>query len=273
MKQLRSIWVYPFAIVLYGWLQNVFALFMCGASLGWLMGMSMSPVLQTVLAALLAIVATLLTATLGLPKSSDVQTVSLTDTLSGLSNNLLSRQTASEKRVAEPADKQPTELTSAAPAPPVRQYNALPLGWFLLCLAGGAAGGIFTRTNELLGTIPGVVTGRLGVSRIDSALIAKQLLAEQYGLNHTTPALPSASRFSAAALFSSTKDSVDFCTAVKFMNGPELQDELDQQIRKQLNRSPSGSERRNLEQLQRVLTRQPDERVLQQIRDRLCTHP
>lgn len=260
--------VYPLLIALYGGLRNGFALFLCGASLGWLMGMSTSPVLQTVLATLLAIIATLLTATLGLAKSSDNPGASLTNTLSGLSGKMLG-QPASERPATEPPASKP-----------VQPYNALPLGWFLFCLATGAAGGIFTRTNELLGTIPGVVAGRLGVSPTDSALVAKRLLDDLYGLSvsrtneSTTKGATGAvaSRFSAAALFSDVSDSVDFCASVKYLNGPELQDELNDQITDQLNRNPAEPKRRGLEQMQRLLTKQQSEGVLRQIKDQLCAH-
>ncbi|QJW90611.1 hypothetical protein HNV11_15075 [Spirosoma taeanense] len=272
MNHRLSQWVYPSVVALYAWLRNVVALFLCGTSLGWLVGMSTSPVLQTVLAALLAIVATLLTATLGLPRSTDNKKVSLTDVLSSVLSQAFG-QSVTEKTATNPASNPET-----VPAKPVSPYNALPLGWFLFCLAVGAAGGIFTRTNELLGTIPRVVAWRLSVNPNDSVFVAKQVLAEQYGLavaktkNSTTNAAPGSAvqRFSAAALFSDTKDSVDFCASVRFLNGPELQDELSQQVAGQLNRSPDQSKRRELEHLQGVLAKEPNERVLQQIKNRLC---
>lgn len=281
MKQFLRERAYPFILSLLEWFGQVVALFLCGISLGWLMGMSTSPVLQTVLATLLAVVATLLTATLGLPKSSDDKKASLIDTLTGLFSTVF-RPDASGKPVTAPAQKPQTE---PLPARPVRPYNAMPLGWFLFCLAAGAAGGVFTRTNELLGTIPSVIGWRLGVRGSDSTLVVRQLLADQYGLpvsgtakNPTNqpeatkvPAL--ATRFSPAALFSDTSDQVDFCTSVKGMNGPELQGELNDQVTAQLSRRPVESKQRTLEQLRRILQKPQNEQVLQQIKDQLCTHP
>src|SRR5437660_313364 len=85
----------------------------CGLGLGWLVGLSLSPVLHTVLTSLLTIVVGVVTLLSGLSVAHEQETVTR----------------------------------------PFYRLNMLPVALLILCLVAGSSLGVLARTNLLLGPI------------------------------------------------------------------------------------------------------------------------
>lgn len=93
---------------------NIIALLVCGVSIGWLLGLSSSPIIETVIGSLLAIITTLMTLLFSVEKGSVKDKIS---------------------------DKLGT-------------ISILPLSIFLLGLSTSATVGIYARTNDWFGIDP-----------------------------------------------------------------------------------------------------------------------
>lgn len=218
---------------------NVCALFVSGLSIGWMMGMSVSPVVQTTLN-------TLLTMLVG----------------------ILSLVAGTQSLVAVDADKAHQQWLLY-----LRKANLLPVGAFLFALSGGSAGGIFTRMNDLLGPSPAVVAWRWGASGTDSLKIAKILLATTYGTSETIPSSTDGSvrrDRGVAVLYSRIKATSGFCERTKYKNGGELKTYLGRFIAEKQAGSNSSNQKHTLDSLQHLLNSNITETTLQQIRTDLC---
>lgn len=216
---------------------NTCALFISGLSIGWMMGMSVSPVVQTTLN-------TLLTLLVG----------------------ILSLVAGTQSLAAADADKAHQQRWMY-----LRRANLLPVGAFLLALSVGSATGIFTRTNDLLGPNPSVMAWRWGARGADSLTIAKSLLnrtcdtsetiaSDTGGLSKINP--------QAAVLYSRIKATPDFCKQAEYKNGGELKTYIERFIAEK--QAVSISQKRSLDSLQHLLNSKIPDNVLQQIRNDLC---
>lgn len=188
--------------------RNLLALVFCGLSLGWLMGMSVSPMVKDVLTALLAVVTTLLMA------------------LAGLSGN---KQTENDNSLIER----------------LRSFDALPVGVFLIFLALGSAGGVFARTNDLLGPNPNVLAWRWGLAANDTVRLQlrKSLINRRFPVRSgaTTAQTSTVSPDERSVLFASVGDAKSFCESIETANGDELRVKMLKhiaRIEQQLKNSP-----------------------------------
>lgn len=186
-------------------IRNLLALVLCGLSLGWLMGMSVSPVVKDVLTALLAVVTTLLMALAGLSGNKQAE-----------NDNALIRR--------------------------LNSFDALPVGVFLAFLALGSAGGVFVRTNDLLGPNPTTMAWRWALAADDPLRLQlrKILLDQRFTKTNATATaqtntLPSDKGGLAttagkntippeerSVLYASVGDATSFCESIKTANGDEL---------------------------------------------------
>lgn len=129
-----------------------FALFAAGAGAGWLAGLSLSPVLHTILASIVTAV---------------VATGAL---LSGLQ--------------LHPNEDAPLTLRAG------RKLNPVPLALVVVGIAVGASAGVFARTNELLGTQVGRAIARWKSTGYSEQVVARRLFDGLYG--ESVPPAPSA---------------------------------------------------------------------------------
>ena len=107
---------------------NRFCLLVSGLALGWLVGLSASPVIQTILASLIAVV------------------VSITGALAGLSSSDADKESGSSSEATENAPK-PSNVQKRLPA----LLDPMPVMLMVVGLACGASIGIYARTNDWLG--------------------------------------------------------------------------------------------------------------------------
>ncbi len=124
---------------------NVLAMLASGMSIGWLIGMSISPTVQTFLGAMLALLVSILSLIAGVktlpdrftsPKQTEVTTP----------NTLLMPETQGTIPVETPPRLLLTDY--------LHGVNLLPIGVFLVFLALGSGLGVFVRANKLLGQSP-----------------------------------------------------------------------------------------------------------------------
>jgi len=120
---------------------NTISLFICGISIGWLIGLSISPVIQTVIGSILAIITSVITLLFSL------QDGSIKDKLN---------------------DK-------------IGVINTLPLAVFLFGLSFSATIGIYARTNDWFGVNPLGFKNRWELKDRDSSGIVQNLYNSLYG--------------------------------------------------------------------------------------------
>ena len=118
---------------------NTVSLLFCGLSIGWLIGLSISPIIQTIIGSLLAIITSLLTL------SFSIQEGQIKDKIT---------------------DKFGT-------------INVLPLALFLVGLSFSATVGIYARTNEWLGVNPESYKRKWEMKDKDASGIIKNLYDKQ----------------------------------------------------------------------------------------------
>ncbi len=134
---------------------NGIFLFGSGLAVGWLVGLSLSPVLQVVVASIVAL------------------TVAATSALAGLSLDA-----AQPKDGGEPAHAAALVLRS--------RVTLLPLCLMTVGIAFGASGGILARTNNLLGLYPEISSKRWTGTGIPQNEIQSRMFNELYSTNHAT---------------------------------------------------------------------------------------
>lgn len=216
-------------------IRNLFALILCGLSMGWMMGMAVTPVVKDVLVALLGVATALLLA------------------LSGLS------------RGDQPAG-------SGGLATRFRSFDALPLGLFLVFLALGSAAGVLTRSNAVLGPGHRWLSERWELDSVQQRRFRYQLLSATYNLPDSagkpTPSLP----VSAGSTLFSQKVR-EFCARTQTMNGIELQDQLEKQLDMLREQKKFKFSDYQLALWQTQLANKPAEADLQRIRTALCDTP
>lgn len=120
---------------------NTISLFICGISIGWLIGLSVSPVIQTVIGSILAIITSVITLLFSLEDGS------IKDKLN---------------------DK-------------IGVINILPLAIFLAGLSFSATIGIYARTNDWFGVNPEHFKNKWEIKDKDSSGIIKNLYNSLYG--------------------------------------------------------------------------------------------
>ena len=122
---------------------NAILLLLCGASIGWLIGLSSSPVIQTVIGSLLAIITSALTLLLSV-------------------------------KGGELKDKVSDKLG---------EINIFPLTVFLIGLSTFATIGVYARTNDWLGVNPQSFKQKWKSKDTDSSGIIKELYKKLYSNN------------------------------------------------------------------------------------------
>jgi hypothetical protein len=198
---------------------NIFALIAIGLSIGWMMGMSVSPVVQTILTSVIAVVVSMLSLLMGVP----------------------------------PKTKTPVALW--------------PIALFMVTMVLGSAGGVFTRTNDLLGPRPGVVAWRWGGNNVDSLIIARSLMASF--ITSTTQTSTNTNQRT-AVLFGVIKPTPDFCERTRYANGGVLKTLIERLVVDRRASIHSPDEKRALDSLQRLLDAGLTDSTLKQIRTDLC---
>lgn len=131
---------------------NVIGLFASGLGLGWLVGLSVSPVLQVIVASIIALAVAATSALAGLKPESDT--------------------TASSG--AEGKGSSPRFVPSGL------RVSLLPLTLLIVGIATGASAGIFTRTNNLLGLMPEISSKRWSGTGIEKKELEKRMFEVVY---------------------------------------------------------------------------------------------
>lgn len=119
---------------------NLVAILLCGLSIGWLIGLTTAPVIQTVIGSILAILTTMFTIILGL------------------------QNTNSDLSFAKKID----------------EVNILPFSLFLIGLSISTSLGIYARTNEWLGVNPLKFKEKWEIKDKDTSGIIKNLYSLYY---------------------------------------------------------------------------------------------
>lgn len=125
--------------------QNTIAMFTSGVSIGWLVGMSVAPVVQSTVSTVLALVVGILSLAAGLKELPALW-----------------------------VDKFPIATYFS-------RIRLLPMALFLVGLSIGSAWGLYTRTNNLLGPNAPSIARRWAVDRADSMRILRHMYALTYG--------------------------------------------------------------------------------------------
>src|ERR1043165_525717 len=132
----------------------IFCLFISGTGVGWLLGLSVSPVLHIIVASVIAL------------------TVGVVGALAGLEGH-------PKSDVAE-KDSQHSEISIPTNKRSVK-INPFPITALIIGLVVGACFGVYTRTNELLCADPQRLAQRWnGVSGLDEANIKRRLFDHLY---------------------------------------------------------------------------------------------
>jgi hypothetical protein len=172
---------------------NVFALIAIGLSIGWMVGMSVSPVVQTVIASVLTLLISVISLLAGMPDKSASppkaeKSIPGTPTVeTHVLGNVIT------VLVTQPAPHLKSEQSEPAPKgqpkPAATATIALwPVAMFILFLAIGSALGVFTRTNHLLGVDAPAVAHKWTSNKTDSLLILRHLYRQTYG-DYTKPSV------------------------------------------------------------------------------------
>jgi len=132
----------------------ILCLFISGTGVGWLLGLSVSPVLHIIVASVIAL------------------TVGVVGTLAGLEGNHKSGTAENNSQHGEASiftNKRSVKI------------NPFPMTALIMGLVIGACFGVYTRTNELLGADPRRLAQRWnGVSGLDEANIKRRLFDHLY---------------------------------------------------------------------------------------------
>lgn len=132
----------------------ILCLLISGVGVGWLIGLSVSPVLHIIVASVIALV------------------MGIVGALAGLESN--------PRSSAVGEDSQSGGISISANKKPVR-INPFPMTALIAGLVVGACFGVYTRTNELLGADPRRLAQRWnGVSGLDEASIKRRLFDQLY---------------------------------------------------------------------------------------------
>jgi hypothetical protein len=129
---------------------NVISLLIGGLALGWLVGLSVSPVLHLIVASILSLA------------------VAATSALAGI------RLKADE--CEHPSDESGSMVSDFS----IRRVNLLPLGLLTAAIATGASMGIFARTNNLLGLYPAIAAKRWADAGMANPEIKKRMFDAIY---------------------------------------------------------------------------------------------
>jgi hypothetical protein len=131
---------------------NLIGLLASGLGLGWLVGLSVSPVLQVIVASIVALAVAATSALAGLKPESDT--------------------TASSG--AEGKGSPPRFVPSGL------RVSLLPLTLLIVGIAAGASAGVFTRTNNLLGLNPEISSKRWSGIGIEKRELEKRMFDAVY---------------------------------------------------------------------------------------------
>jgi len=131
---------------------NVIGLFASGVGVGWLVGLSVSPVLQAIVASILALAVAATSALAGLKPESD----------------------AAGSSGAEGKGSTPRFVPSGL------RVSLLPLTLLIVGIAAGASAGVFTRTNNLLGLYPQISSKRWSGTGIEKRELEKRMFDAVY---------------------------------------------------------------------------------------------
>lgn len=212
-------------------IRNLLGLVLSGLSLGWLMGMSVTPVVKDVLMAVLAVVTTFLTAFAGISGNKQADN----------DNPIISR---------------------------MKSFDAFPVGVFLVFLALGSVVGVLTRTNAVLGPSHRWLGKRWELDSAQQVRFRYQLLAATYNIPDSTGKPAHALPPTTGGILFSVKVR-KFCDESQTLRGIELQDQLERQIATLIEKGDSRS-RNKLIFWKRKLADEPTEADLQRIRTALC---
>lgn len=130
-------------------------LLIIGIGLGWLVGLSVSPVLYIILGSVIALVAGAVGALVGLHQDYGVKNESGSDNQSKLLN--------SRKKAIS--------------------ISPLPLAMLMLGIGIGACAGIYARTNDLFGPNPQRFAQKWSGTGLDEKSIQQRLFDQLYGIN------------------------------------------------------------------------------------------
>ena len=125
--------------------QNKISMLISGVSIGWLVGMSEAPVVQSTVSTILALVVGILSLAAGLKELPALW-----------------------------ADKFPSATYFS-------RISLVPMALFLAGLSGGSAWGLYTRTNYLLGPNAPAIASRWAIDRADSMRIVSHMYALTFG--------------------------------------------------------------------------------------------
>ncbi|WP_020605920.1 hypothetical protein [Spirosoma spitsbergense] len=215
---------------------NIFALLASGLAVGWMMGMSVSPVIQTALNSLLVV----LVGVLGL--------------LAGTQSLFTADDDISHRRWLSY----------------LNEVNLLPVGVFLFFLAFGSAVGVFTRTNAILGPSPKWLASHWNLDSAQQSRLNQHLVAATFGLpDNVGIVTASVPAWQQGILFSTSVR--EFCLRTQTLHDAELQDELKRHIGLLRDAKPIRAVDEQLAAWENELKDTPVEDQLQHIRTALCT--
>lgn len=164
---------------------NVISFLLCGISVGWLMGLSASPLIQTVIGSLLAIISSVMTILFSLQEG-------------GIKDKI--------------TDK-------------LGEINIVPLALFLIGLASAGTAGIYARTNDWFGINPISFREKWQVKDSDSSGVIKHLYNLKYGqetkLSDTNNGVLFANNISCETVLGS--NDVDFIASTMRETSPEYE--------------------------------------------------
>lgn len=201
-----------------------FWVLLSGLGVGWLVGMSVSPVLHIVVASIVACVAAVVSGLAGVKALSGV----VNDSRSADDGKQTGAQTLSAQN-----DRTGMLVPARARSTVV---DARPIGLLLLGIGAGSCFGIYARTNEWLGPDLNHVTSRWSKTGLSQAAIAQRVFERAYPLQtsftDSRPQKPGATENvvegpklspQTAGLFAFP---VDDCQLLQGQTGRELADRL-----------------------------------------------
>lgn len=168
-------------------------LFILGISLGWLVGMSASPVLAIILGSIISLIATIVSV------------------LTGINFNTSTQKSESEE------NQKPFQ----------KNINIAPLSFLVLFIALGTALGLFCRTNDIFGIQPNIFANKWKGSGFDDKDLKNNLLKYLYltfqKKSETNMTSNEGSLIFHGVLFASTADD---CGSITSKHGVELKNSL-----------------------------------------------
>jgi hypothetical protein len=175
----------------------VIYLLVTGLGLGWIVGLSVSPVVHILLGSILALVVSLASAISGLSKPDEIKELNI-----------------------------PTETTSIIQKASHIHLDPRPIAFFIIGIAIGSAIGIYARTNDWLSASPEVIIKRWEGKGLDETEIRKRLFDEIYPLKNIANANDNTSSESRSGgvLFAITTKT---CDELRGKHGDDLRSELE----------------------------------------------